>query len=260
MKTNSVLAVQLLTAAFRSNRQIADLPEEARPRSFDEAYDIQDRLAQALGYGTYGWKIGLTTPSSRKTAGVEAPMVGRLFRGSVWQTGETIGHVGQWAPGVETEFAFEIARPPAGVARPLSRDETAATVGRCFLALEIIGSRFVDRNRLGWNAIAGDNAGGLGFVAGPEVPDWREVDFPSIRSDATADGAPLAAGLTGEARSHPLDVLGWFYDWAARRGTGLSPGVVISTGTCCVPTPIPLGKKIAGRFEGLGEVSCTIES
>jgi len=260
MTTNHGLAVQLLVAAFRTKTPLAELPESARPRSFDDGYEIQGRLARALGYATCGWKIGLTTPASRKTAGVDAPMVGRLFREFAWKSGDTVEGVGHWVPGVETEFAFEIAKPPAPSSRPLTRAEAAATVGRCFLAFEIIGSRYVDKAKMGWNAILGDNAGGLGFVEGPDVPDWQKIDLPAVRCDVTADGAPLAASLTGEARSHPLDILAWFYEWAAARQVKLPAGVVISTGTTCVPVPIPLGKKIVGKFETLGEVSLTIAS
>jgi 2-keto-4-pentenoate hydratase len=257
---NYGLAVQLLVGAFRSGDTLEGLPEASQPRSADDGYLIQDRLASAVGLSTYGWKVGLTTESSRQAAGMDEPMVGRLFTEYVWHSGATVQGVGQWNPGVEAEFAFVVGRPPANVTRPLTRDEAAATVDSCFLAFEIIGSRYADKTRAGWLGVIGDNAGGLGFVVGPEVGDWRALDFPSIRAEVTADGHPLAPSLTGAGRSHPLEVLGWFYACAARRRWRVAPGMVVSTGTCNVPKPIPLGKRIVGRFAGVGEVSCTIAS
>ena len=55
-------------------------------------------------------------------------------------------------------------------------------------------------------------------------------------------------------------MLGWFFHWAAQRGIRLAPGVVVSTGTTCVPKPIPIGRRIVGTFAGLGEVVFTISS
>ena len=73
---NYGLAVQLLVGAFRSGDTLEGLPEASQPRSADDGYLIQDRLASAVGLSTYGWKVGLTTESSRQAAGMDEPMVG----------------------------------------------------------------------------------------------------------------------------------------------------------------------------------------
>lgn len=257
---NHPLATQLLAGAFRSRGVIDGLPEAATPRTIDDAYAIQDRLARATGLATIGWKVGMTTESARKAGGMPEPMVGRLFGEYDWETGASIENVALWKPGIELEFAFVIATPPREPGRPLDRDQAAASVERCFLAFEIIGSRFADRSRWAPLGNLADNAGGLGFVRGPQVAHWRELDFPSIRCEARAEGELFSPSLTGAERSHPLDVLGWFYGFAARRGIRIAPGTIVSTGTCNLPKPIPLGKVIVGSFAGVGEMSCTIGS
>ena len=56
------IAARRLASAWRSGTRIADLGD-ARPRSRDQAYAIQDAVTELLGLPVAGWKVGAATPA-----------------------------------------------------------------------------------------------------------------------------------------------------------------------------------------------------
>ncbi|HEY0785387.1 MAG TPA: 2-keto-4-pentenoate hydratase, partial [Acidobacteriaceae bacterium] len=56
-------AAELLLAARRDCTPIHDLPLPLRPRTLDEAYSLQDHMAEALG-PIGGWKVGAPGPEA----------------------------------------------------------------------------------------------------------------------------------------------------------------------------------------------------
>lgn len=253
-------AARVLAEARRNRAPISDLAAELKPRSVADGYAVQDRLIAALGIPVYGFKVGMTTPASQRANGLDGPLSGRLLGDATWRPDDVVQGIGHWKPGIEAEFAFVIARPPAPAVRALSREEVVATVGSCHLAFEIIGSRYADKAKVGWPAQVADNTSGVGFVLGAEVAGWQSLDFAAVEVTATADGAAFAPNIPVADRSHPLDILGWFFAFAAQRKWPVLPGQVVTTGTCIPPTPIPLGRRIVAAYRGLGEIACTVAS
>jgi 2-keto-4-pentenoate hydratase len=62
-----------LAGLWRSGRQVAALPEELRPSSLTEGYDIQDRLVAALGERVVGWKLGVGSRKARVETQIADP-------------------------------------------------------------------------------------------------------------------------------------------------------------------------------------------
>src|ERR1700742_4242385 len=93
-------AADLLLDARRTKTPIADLPEELRPVNMDEAYYIQDRMAEAYG-AIGGWKVGAGSPEATP---LSAPMM------AIW-LGEDNSTWNDERPrfrGLEAEIAFKV--------------------------------------------------------------------------------------------------------------------------------------------------------
>src|SRR5947207_10946284 len=102
-------AAAMLLDARRTNRPIDDLPEAIRPRSLEEAYFIQDRLA--LAYGEIGgWKVG--APGAEAT-----PMFAPMPRAWIAANYAVLGRRHRFR-GLEAEIAFLMAKdlPPRQMA------------------------------------------------------------------------------------------------------------------------------------------------
>src|SRR6201999_286765 len=99
-------AADLLMDARRTKTPIADLPNEFRPVDMEEAYYIQDRMAEAYG-AIGGWKVGAGSPEATP---LYAPMM------AIWLNNDNA----VWADerhrfrGLEAEIAFLVGEdlPP----------------------------------------------------------------------------------------------------------------------------------------------------
>src|SRR5262249_802069 len=128
-------AAGMLLDARMSNKPIDDLPDAVRPKTLEEAYFSQDRIA--LAYGEIGgWRVGAPTDDA---AAVVAPMP------LAW-VGSNNGHVGgkDRFRGVEAEIAFQMGKELPPRDEPYSRDEVVAAIGSCHPAIEVIESGLTD--------------------------------------------------------------------------------------------------------------------
>jgi 2-keto-4-pentenoate hydratase len=246
-------AARLIADAWREMRQIDTLPEDARPTSREEAYAIQDRLQELLGFAVAGWKLGATSPDAMRSMGVDEPIPGRLFRHLVFDSPASVPAALYGTPAVEPEFAVRLraALPPR---KSAYTPEEVASVADLFLAIEIANNRIAKTPRDPLDLIA-DNGGGAGFVVGPEVEDWRKVDFQTMPVQLWIDGRIAAPGLSGTGRIDPIDVAVWTANHLSGRGIGLEAGVFISTGSATAPTPMAAGSEAVAKFGDCGEVT-----
>ena len=87
-------AANLLLDARRTADPMVDLPAALQPTTMDEAYFVQDTMAEAYG-AIGGWKIGAPTPDA-------TPMFGPMPKIWIRPSGSLFGH------GSRTEFAFNV--------------------------------------------------------------------------------------------------------------------------------------------------------
>lgn len=246
-------AAEMLTTAWRDGSQIAELPGDLHPASRDAAYNIQDEMARLLGWEVVGWKMGMTSAPTQRQFGADAPLPGRLFREVMYEAPATVAAGGLTKPIVEPEFAVRLSAdlPPRDAA--YTRDEVAAATAAIHLAIEIASYRVAMPEVVPLRIVA-DNGGSAGCVIGPEVADWRSVDFLTVPVALHIDGALAAPGLTGNARIDPVDVTAWLANDLSARGIGLTAGAYVLTGSATAPTRMDVGSEVVARFEGLGEV------
>lgn len=250
---NTARAAKLLADAYNSRVQLSDLPENCRPSERDESYAIQDAMAENLGLTCAGWKLGMSAPGTMRQFNVTAPVPGRIFKECIFEDGASVPAGHYTGPKVEPEFAVRIKSDLPARDSDYSRAEVEAATDAILLCIEIADNRVAMAPPQPLSMIA-DNGGFAAYVVGPEVANWRDVDFAAAPVDLIIDGEVAAPGLKGEFRVDPIDVVVWTLNDLSRRGYGLTAGDLISTGSATVPTAMGIGSEAIGQFGTLGEV------
>lgn len=246
-------AAAVLAAAMNERRRIDALPEAQRPRTVAEGYDIQDRLADDALRGVglkdkpAGWKLGMGSANAMKGAGLDRPLIGRVFAGRLTQSGAVVeGPAGAKAL-IEIEIAFTLSRdvpPSETVVNPLD------VVGRTHLVSEIVLSRYVDRTKVGLPSFAADSVGFHSLVIGPEVTPSAIAGITRSLT-VTMDGKPAVGALSGDDALDPLTMLAALMQHARDRGITLRKGEIITTGTLSKPFDAPIPSTIEAKADGV---------
>lgn len=246
-----------LAAAWTSGRPIPDPEGAARPRDRQEAYQVQDRMAQAIGGKVGGWKVGAALRAVQVAEGHDGPIPGRLFADRIFVNEARLPASLYAGYKAELEYAFRLRRDLSARAEPYSRDEVAAAAD--FVpGIEIAGSRFqgntTDRRTV--LAIA-DNGSGGAFVFGENLADWRGIDLDGLAIEAGLPGQPVEF-YRDEQRGDVVTVLQEMVNDLLARGVPLSAGDYLSTGSLCVPLPLKQGQPFIARFGGIATLRVTL--
>lgn len=257
MRAELVELALALADAWKSGRPIPDPEGAARPRDRPEAYQVQDRMAQAIGGAVGGWKVGAALRAVQVAEGHDGPIPGRLFRVRIFVNEATLPFPLYAGYKAEIEYAFRLTRDLGRREKPYTREE-AANAAVFVPGIEIAGSRFQGNSTDGRTVLGiADNGSGGAFVFGEEVPDWRAIDF---------DALPLEAGLPGERvelyrglqRGDVVAVLQEMVNDLMARGVPLSTGDYLSTGSLCVPLPLKQGQLFTARFGDIATLRVTL--
>lgn len=231
-------AVALLVDAWRTGDQLTELPADARPRTVDEGYDIQDRFIAALvaahGDAVVGWKLGAGSVKGKRDTGHGRSIAGRVLRSRLFSAGDAVPLRDRAPVTIEFETAFVLARtvePGDAVDDPL--DLIAAT----HLTCEFVRSRFVDRRAVGFASFAADDAGFDALVVGHEInrTHWAEAMQSLV---VEVDGAERVRAAQGDDVTDPVVAFRDFVGLARQRHMTLPKGAIVSTGTMSVPFTI----------------------
>ncbi len=239
-------AAEVLLEARRTVQPIEDLPPALRPKTLEEAYFVQDLMSQALGK-VGGWKVGAPGPTAVPLC---APMPLDNFAGS----GERIAGRYRRLRGVEAEVAFLVGKDLPPRDQPYSREEVVDAIASCHLAIELLESALLDpddADRL--TAIADLQANG-GFVHGPAIEGWQDVNFADESAQMDVDGFIRANGKHG-AGGDLLRLVSWLANDAQVLTGGLLAGQWITTGSWTGKVLAEPGSAVVARFPQLGEVS-----
>lgn len=245
-------AARVIIESMRSGKRIEALPEVARPRTIPEGYDIQDRVAAegsaGRGERPAGWKLGVGSANAMKAAGIDRPLIGRMFDGRFHAEGAAVPAPGGALALIEIEIAFTLARdvaPTETVADPLSVVEKANLVS------EIVLSRYVDRTKVGLPSFAADSVGFHALVVGKTV---TVAQVPGIARSLTVlcDGKEATTRLAGDDAIEPVAMLAALMRHARDRGITLRKGDVVTTGTLSKPFDAKVPCRIEARADGVG--------
>jgi 2-keto-4-pentenoate hydratase len=163
-------AAALLEASDRA-LPVADFPADCKPRSAAEAYEVQDVVVRRRG-PIVAWKVGAPSPGGEVSF---APIF------TLIASPASVAAVGLRLFGVEAEVAFRLAHDLPARATPYSRDEIVAAIASAHPVIELLESRFVDRDRVDAAARLADSLSNFALVHGPAIAGWPALDFDPAR-------------------------------------------------------------------------------
>jgi len=230
------LLADLRLRASGRDRQIDELPRRCRPKTLDEAYDIQDALrallaARGLGMPV-GWKIGCTTPVMQSYLDIAHPCAGTLYRATVFDGETRLEAADFFQLGLECEIAVRLAADVPPRSGGHNAKTVAGAVEGAMTSVEIVDHRFVDFTAVSTPSLVADDFFSVGCVLGAPRPLAELGDLATLTGGFAVDGAaPQRQGHGVAILGHPLNALAWLADHLAARGRSLRAGEVITLGS-----------------------------
>jgi 2-keto-4-pentenoate hydratase len=239
-------SAELLLKARRELLPIENLPEALRPQTLDEAYALQDVVAEAMG-AIGGWKVG--APSPEATPGY-APMP---LLGGYAASGQTVKDAYRRLRGVEAEIAFLLGKDLPVREQPYSREEVEDAIASAHPAIELLESAFIDPDQSDRLSVVGDLQLNGGFVHGPAFPGWKSADIAKESVTVTIDGVVRFQGTASNTAGTDLVRLAtWLANHAQHRTGGLKAGGWITTGSWCGKFLVHPGSGVQVHFSNFG--------
>ena len=249
-----------LGKAWFENLIIEEFNNSELPQSREEAYFVQDHMANFIDKDISGWKVGATSARIRELDGHDDVIPGRIFSpftfiGPIQKLNFNQFHKAR----VETEFAFCLKDDIPIREEKWTLEELENKVNM-HPAVEIIGSRHllnsVNKSEKSLMTIA-DNGGGIGFVFGTAFHDWNNLNFRNHSICLQVDDNPPAENFLGDMRCQPLEAVADLVNHLSNRQISLSKGDFVSTGAATVPQPFLKGSHVMADFGIIGEIQIT---
>jgi len=251
-------AAGMLVEARRTLSLLENLSDELCPRTLDEAYAVQDRVAALFG-AVGGYKIGAPAPEATPLFG---PMplfdlsrgLGGFPRAAAGEE-VLIGGPLRRMRGIEAEIAFLLGRdlPPRDT--PYTREEVVAAIASAHPGLELLESAFADPDKVERLAMMGDLQINGGYVLGPALPGWQRVDLTEESVEVTVDSEVRFRGTASNAAGTDLlRLVVYLANEGAARTGGLRAGQVITTGSWSGKTLANAGSVARIEFSTFGGV------
>jgi 2-keto-4-pentenoate hydratase len=241
---------QALFGARRSNHVLPEFATDDEPRSLPEAFAVQSEMTRLVGQPIAGWKVGYV----RDVRLTHAP----VYRDACVASGARVHLTASAAPAIEGEVAFVLGRDlPPRDAR-YTPDEVADAVSSACAAIEIGAPRLGNFMTAPLEHKIADNMGNCALVHGSGTRHWRDIDLERLRVTLAIDGVIVTDVIGGNAAGNPFDALVALANAPFRREP-LRAGDVVITGTCTGIYPARAGIDAHVVFEGLGEVSVTLD-
>lgn len=259
MKESHERLAQSLAEAWRTCGTIPLPPADTAPATRQDAFAIQDRMAELIADRCVGWKVGAAVRAVQILEGHDGPITGRLLASRVFASPAQVPAMFDGYK-IECEFAFRFRRDVPARERAYTRSELTPLLV-FHPGLELAGTRYAagtgGRKFTTRDAIA-DNGTGGGYVVADSIEDWQGVDFERMAIDARIDDGDAIEVYTGELRRDPVDILVETVNGLAGRGIGLTAGDLLSTGSLTLPTPLHRGQTYVARFGDLQTLAVSL--
>lgn len=247
---NVARCARILAYARQTGELVAGLPPEAAPRDEDEAFAIQRQVLQIAGDSIGGWKCA--APPGRPQSGA------CLGRAGFLQSPGTLKFRADREMGIEAEIAFRLGADLPGRSEPYTRDDIVDAVAAAMPAIELVQSRYIDRQAVSALASMADSISNFGFVHGRDAQDWRTLDLSRSRVVLTVADEVRVDQVGGNPSGDPLLPVVWLANRLPPTGVHLRAGEIITTGSCTGLLFVKPGLTVAATFEGLGTVSLNL--
>ena len=236
-----------LVSARRDGRQISDLDDSLVPATIDDAYRINAKVAQQLGWEPLGWKIAATTEGVRAKLRTTGPIYGRTFRRFRYETPARMRHAELLDPLVECEFFCTLGSDLPIRDRPWTMDDIIRAVAAVHAGIEVAECRFPSGALPRLPAILADGSASGRYVFGGAIPNWR-AGLAGIEVRLEVDGREIRRGTGADVMGDPLRPLLWLAEERRRIGDGLRAGELVSTGSMTGMLPIRPRQRVVAHF------------
>lgn len=252
VKNKIAAATQLLLDARRTRKLLRELPPECRPGNSAEAYAIQDAVVAALG-PIGGWKVGAGSD-------VAEPNCSPLPASLIFSGSHSFSSRLHPLRGIEGEIGVRLNRDLPPKAEPYSIPDVIAAVGSIHPTIEIVESRFVDREKVDSLSTLADAGSNGALVYGEGRTDNLAIDQASQLFDLYFDTKRIVELVGGNSAGNIWRLVAWLANHAASRCGGLRAGQVITTGSCTGVAYAKADTKVKVSSPGLGETELSFSS
>jgi 2-keto-4-pentenoate hydratase len=244
-----------LHRAESTRRPTAPLTRRFPRLTVPEAYRIQQvnverRVAQ--GERIVGHKIGLTAKAMQELFGVSEPDYGHLLDTMMHDERTPLDLGTLIDPQIEIEPAFVLGRPLQGP--HVGIEDVLAATDHIRVCFEVIDSRIIDWQVRLQDTVA-DNGSSARVVLGALQVDPADLELDDLETELELDGVVVETGNTSAILGHPANGIAWLANRISAFGLVLDAGHVVLPGTCTRCVRIGGHTRVAGRIDGLGEVT-----
>lgn len=224
------------------------------PKTQDEAWGIQNAIAELSGLPRCGYKVGSTSKEAQRLLGTDEPGLGVLLAPYVHESPAKIKIVPAQMPAVEGEFVFRIGQDLPPRAEPYTILEISSAIDAVAGGIEVVGTRFAGglsgKGRLLTTADGGVN---IALVTGSWIK-FSGQDLRAQRVMMTVNDDVRGIGNGCRALGDPLNVLLWVANRRSQHPVGIKAGEMVTTGTCTGLDPIHPGDVARADFGAFGAV------
>ena len=247
-------AASLFAKARLEHGVVDGLPPDLSPANIAEAYAIQAKLAEKLGWAVGGWFCGCTNRAIQEQLGLTEPYCAPLFRHLIHHT-PTVLAAKDFAPIVlECEFSFILARDLPARPEAYELGDVEAAIATLHPSIEVVAGTLKNWQRQPPFTIIADNGVDGALVLGEGKADWSALDLSGVQVELSVDGQLVQTGSGANVLGNPLNALLWLANEQRKRGSGLKAGDIYNTGTATLMQPMKAGQQAVASFGALGKV------
>ncbi|MBN9425828.1 MAG: FCD domain-containing protein [Burkholderiales bacterium] len=245
---------------FRRDRLVCPVASRAAcVADEDEAYAMQDWVADRLAHPVAGWKVGAYFDGAvQKALGLSEPFYGRVFAPELRSSPAILAPHQHPGCHVEVELALQIGKRIPISGPPMSAASLAGLVSGCFPAFEIVTSSWDNRNALSGVDHVADNGGCGGLVIGEPIAAWSEIELRGQQVELLVNGFALVTRPIAVGWQDVLGAAAWLINRLKRQNIAVQAGQVIATGTLTGLTPISPGQTAIAKIGRFAEVKMSI--
>ena len=250
----------LLWEAWQGRTQMDALPADCRPGTQEEAYAVQDGLAESAGLALAGYKIGATNAQVQARFGVDAPFSGRVFADFVGASPLRVPAKSVNFHAIEAEFDFVMGSALRPRPEPYTRDEVQAAVASVHPAIEVPDSRYADWLSMKAEDLIADNAIGCLLCLGPPAEGGLDRDLAGQQVIVRVNGEAVSEGAGRNVLGDPWNVMVWLANHLSGRGLALEAGHVVTTGSAADVIQCRPGDTVTAEFGPIGRAEVHFEA
>ena len=254
-------AAATLVGSRLSGHQLGELPEEIRPRSALEGYQVQrsgHAMLEEAGVGRQGgWKIGCTTAVMQAYLGIDTPAAGAMFLANMWHGHHRFGIAAPRVLGVECEIGVRMGRDVLPRDRDYSTGDVAGAVSAVMAAIEVVEDRYLDYRALDTPTLIADDFFHHGCVLGAEVESFNLGQLGAVSATMTINEMEVGRGKGNDLLGDPLIGLAWLANNCLSCGTYLRAGDVVLLGSLVQTQWVAPGDVVEVHNDTFGDVGAS---